>query len=93
MNRFLTRLARVPAFLDPRRPRPHGLPQVSPHGVRGPRPCEAREVEYGDTLIGTLRSSYGSRFARGGCTDNEKWSEALAKLDGLSFATGTVFLN
>jgi hypothetical protein len=36
--------------------------------------------KYGDTLIGTLRSSYGSRFARG-CTDNEKLSEALAKLD------------
>jgi hypothetical protein len=36
--------------------------------------------KYGDTLIGTLRSSYGSRFARD-CTDNEKLSEALAKLD------------
>jgi hypothetical protein len=36
--------------------------------------------KYGDTLIGTLRSSYGSRFARG-CTENEKLSDALAKLD------------
>lgn len=36
--------------------------------------------KYGDTLIGTLRSSYGRRFASG-CTDNEKLSEALAKLD------------
>jgi hypothetical protein len=36
--------------------------------------------KYGDTLIGTLRSSYGNRFATG-CTDNEKLSEALAKLD------------
>jgi hypothetical protein len=36
--------------------------------------------KYGDTLIGTLRTSYGSGFARG-CTDNEKLSEALSKLD------------
>jgi hypothetical protein len=36
--------------------------------------------KYGDTLIGTLRTSYGSRFARG-CADNEKLSEALARLD------------
>ena len=36
--------------------------------------------QHGDTLIGTLRTSYGSRFARG-CTDNEKLSDALAKLD------------
>jgi hypothetical protein len=43
---------------------------------------EAGEIsrKYGDTLIGTLRISYGSRFARG-CTDNEKLSEAVAKLD------------
>jgi hypothetical protein len=36
--------------------------------------------KYGDVLIGTLRISYGGRFATG-CTDNEKLSEALAKLD------------
>ncbi len=36
--------------------------------------------KYGDTLIGTLRSSYGFQFARG-CADNEKLSEVLAKLD------------
>jgi hypothetical protein len=36
-----------------------------------------------NTLIGTLRSSYNSRFAKG-CTDSEKLSEALAKLDGPS---------
>ena len=35
---------------------------------------------YGDTLIGTLRSSYGPRFARD-CANNEKLSDALAKLD------------
>jgi hypothetical protein len=39
--------------------------------------------KHGDTLIGTLRSSYGRRFAKG-CTDSEKLSEALAKLDGPS---------
>jgi hypothetical protein len=39
--------------------------------------------KHGDTLIGTLRSSYGNRFAKG-CTDSEKLSEALAKLDGPS---------
>jgi hypothetical protein len=39
--------------------------------------------KYGDTLIGTLRISYGSRFARD-YTDDEKLSEVLAKLDGPS---------
>jgi hypothetical protein len=39
--------------------------------------------KYGDTLIGTLRSSYGTRFATG-CTDKEKLGDALAKLDELS---------
>jgi hypothetical protein len=32
--------------------------------------------KYGDTLIGTLRTSYGGRFAPG-CSDNEKLSESL----------------
>jgi hypothetical protein len=36
--------------------------------------------KYGNILIGTLRTSYGSGFAKG-CTDNEKLSEALPKLD------------
>jgi hypothetical protein len=36
--------------------------------------------KYGHTLIGTLRTSYGSRFAKG-CTDDEKLSEVLTKLD------------
>jgi hypothetical protein len=36
--------------------------------------------KYGDTLIGTLRTTYGHQFARG-CADNEKLSEALSKLD------------
>jgi hypothetical protein len=41
--------------------------------------------KYGDTLNGTLRISYGSRFAKG-CTDDEKLSEALAKLDKASLS-------
>ena len=41
--------------------------------------------KYGDTLFGTLRISYGSRFAKG-CTDDEKLSEALAKLDKASLS-------
>jgi len=36
--------------------------------------------KYGDTLIGTLRTSYGRRFAKG-CADSDKLSEVLAKLD------------
>lgn len=36
--------------------------------------------KHGDTLIGTLRTSYGSRFGKG-CADNEKLSDALARLD------------
>jgi hypothetical protein len=34
----------------------------------------------GNTLIGTLRLSYGSGFAKG-CANDDKLSEALAKLD------------
>jgi hypothetical protein len=37
-------------------------------------------LKHGHTLIATLRVSYGSRFAKG-CTDDEKLSEVLAKLD------------
>ena len=36
--------------------------------------------KHGDTPIGTLRISYGSRFAKG-CADSEKLNEVLAKLD------------
>ena len=37
--------------------------------------------KHGNTLIGTLRISYGSGFAKG-CADDEKLSDVLAKLDG-----------
>jgi hypothetical protein len=40
--------------------------------------------KHGGTLIGTLRSGYGSRFARG-CADDEKLSDPLAKLDDEPF--------
>jgi hypothetical protein len=36
--------------------------------------------KYGNTLIGTLRISYGSGFAKG-CASDEKLTEVLAKLD------------
>jgi hypothetical protein len=36
--------------------------------------------KHGDTPIGTLRISYGSRFDKG-CADSEKLNEVLAKLD------------
>ena len=36
--------------------------------------------KHGDTLIGTLRTSYGSRFAKG-CADSDTLSEVLTKLD------------
>ena len=36
--------------------------------------------KHGNTLIGTLRTSYGSRFAKG-CADDETLSEVLGKLD------------
>jgi hypothetical protein len=35
---------------------------------------------YGNTLIGTLRISYGSGFGKG-CASNEKLSDVIAKLD------------
>jgi hypothetical protein len=36
--------------------------------------------KHGNTLIGTLRISYGSGFAKG-CADDEKLSDVFAKLD------------
>jgi len=36
--------------------------------------------KHGNTLIGRLRISYGSRFATG-CANDEKLSEVLVKLD------------
>jgi hypothetical protein len=36
--------------------------------------------KYGDTLIATLRISYGSGFAQG-CAKDDKLSDVLAKLD------------
>jgi hypothetical protein len=36
--------------------------------------------KYGDMPISALRTSYGNRFAKG-CTDHERLSEVLAKLD------------
>jgi len=50
-----------------------------PHESKRSAGCEIGR-KYGDTLIGTLRSSYGARFATG-CTDKEKLGEAFAKLD------------
>jgi hypothetical protein len=41
--------------------------------------------KHGNTLIGRLRVSYGSRFAPG-CADGEKLSDVLAKLDERSFS-------
>ena len=41
--------------------------------------------KYGDTLIGTLRMSYGSGFAPG-CTKDDKLSGVLAKLDERSLS-------
>ncbi len=58
------------------------LPREIPMEVSAHHREKACEIgrKYGDTLIGTLRTSYGSRFAKG-CTDNEKLSEVLSKLD------------
>jgi hypothetical protein len=36
--------------------------------------------KYGDILIGTLRKTYGASFAKD-CGNDEKLSDALAKLD------------
>jgi hypothetical protein len=41
--------------------------------------------KHGNTLIGTLRISYGSGFAKG-CADDEKLSDVLAKLDEQSLS-------
>jgi hypothetical protein len=39
-----------------------------------------REVIIGDTLIGTLRKTYGAQFAPG-CRDDEQLRDVLHKLD------------
>ena len=36
--------------------------------------------KHGNTLIGTLRKTYGKHFAEG-CSDNEKLSDVLQKMD------------
>jgi hypothetical protein len=53
-----------------------------PMGIRARYRDEAGEIgrKYGDTLIGTLRTSYGRQFAQG-CADNEKLGEVLPTLD------------
>jgi len=51
-----------------------------PDGGRCPLPRQDGEIsrKYGNTLIGTLRISYGSEFAKG-CASDEKLSDVLAK--------------
>jgi hypothetical protein len=41
--------------------------------------------KHGNTLIGTLRISYGKGFAKG-CANDEKLSDVLAKLDERSLS-------
>jgi hypothetical protein len=36
--------------------------------------------KHGNTLVGTLRKTYGTHFARG-CSDTQKLSDVLVKLD------------
>ena len=57
----------------------------SSHGYGGAfQPCnrspDNREVIIGDTLIGTLRKTYGAQFAAG-CRDDEQLRDVLDKLD------------
>jgi hypothetical protein len=40
--------------------------------------------KHGNTLIGTLRISYGSEFAKG-CANEDKLTDVLAKLDETIF--------
>ena len=56
--------------------------EMIPMGVSARNKGGEISRKHGDTLIGTLRASYGSRFAFAkGCTDNEKLNAPLAKLD------------
>jgi hypothetical protein len=41
--------------------------------------------KHGNTLIGTLRKIYGANFAKG-CSDNEKLSDVLHKMDESSLS-------
>jgi hypothetical protein len=56
--------------------------EVTPMGVNAGYRDKWGEIcrKHGDTPIGTLRISYGSRFARG-CAQDDKLSEVLASLD------------
>jgi hypothetical protein len=70
------------AARDLPRPGPRISVRESSMGVNASYRDKGGEIsrKHGDALIGTLRSSYGSRFAKG-CTDDEKLSDVLAKLD------------
>lgn len=51
------------------------------------RPSEANgEIIIGDTLIRTLRKTYGAQFAEG-CRDDEKLRDVLHKLDEPTLGT------
>ena len=57
-------------------------PQIAPFSetdARGYSP-DNREVIIGDTLIGTLRKTYGAQFAAG-CPDDKQLRDVLDKLD------------
>jgi hypothetical protein len=41
--------------------------------------------KHGNTLVGTLRKTYGSHFARG-CSETQKLSDVLVKLDKASLS-------
>lgn len=44
------------------------------------RSSESSEIIIGDTLIGTLRKTYGAHFA-GGCRDDDQLRDVLHRLD------------
>jgi hypothetical protein len=64
------------------RPGPHLFSQGVTNCDRHPAPRQDGEIsrKHGNTLIRTLRKTYGSDFAKG-CADDEKLSDILATLD------------
>jgi len=64
------------------RPGPHLFNQGVINDDRHPTPGKTGEIrrKHGNTLIRTLRKTYGSDFAKG-CADDEQLSDILATLD------------
>ena len=80
-------LSKPPSPDDGRGHTPCPCWEVAPRAVDARYRDKGGEIsrKYGDALIGRLRMSYGSGFAKG-CGDDDKLSDVLVKLDERSLS-------